>query len=556
MLRQGDADQGAEASRVRRLDRLPGILPGDDVASSLALAHRAGSGKPAADLLLVNATVITLDPSRPTADALAVRNGRIAAVGSWAELRSYRGRGTQLIDAGGAIAVPAFHDAHCHLLSYARSRSWLNLRAARSMADVRAAVAAHAAQMPAGAWVRAFGYDETILAGGRHPDRHDLDAVAPDRPVRLQHRSLHVDVLNTMALRLVGLMDARPGVERDSATGEPTGRLYSAAELLRAHVPHGAVDDLAADVRRASEELLAEGVTTVQDASVTNGLGQWELFHRLSRSGDLGVRVIMMAGAAHWRELAGHGSSPPVGDTPVTSPRRPHACPPRVRLGPVKFMLDEATSDPAEVRARVAAARRAGRPVALHAVSEAEVAIAMHALRGASRRERGIPDRIEHGAMIPDAWLPELRALGIAVVGQPTLVYERGDFYRSAYPPETHGWIHRARSLLAAGITYAASSDAPVTDPSPTLGLFAATRRITPTGAVLGPQERLGAIEALEAFTLAPARVGGMAHELGRLRVGALADIAVIDRETLHMASADAPPVRMTIMEGNVVWCA
>jgi predicted amidohydrolase YtcJ len=147
----------------------------------------------------------------------------------------------------------------------------------------------------------------------------------------------------------------------------------------------------------------------------------------------------------------------------------------------------------------------------------------------------------------------------VMVVGQPALVAERGDVYRAAYPAEAHGWLHRAASLLRAGVGYAAGSDAPVTEPAPGLGLQAARQRRTRDGAVLGPDERLGLAEALGAFTLGPAQAVGMAHLLGRLRPGMLADVAVLDPEALEAGSPGGArrPARLTLMEGRVVWrCA
>jgi len=585
-----------------------------------------------ADLVLANARVLTLDAARPSAEALAVRAGRILAVGAWAELRALVGPATEVVDAAGGVAVPAFHDAHLHLLRYARARTRLDCRGARSIAELRRALAAHARALPPGAWLRAGGYDEARLDERRHPDRHDLDAAVPDRPVRLQHRSLHLDVLNTAALRALGLLDGpAPLVERDPTTGEATGRLYHAAALLRARLPRPSEAELAATVRRASDRLLAWGVTSVQDASHTNGPAEWALFRRLAARGALGVRLFMMPGAltltlsqgerendaltlalsqgergpealsrarSRWQKGAG-ALTLALSQGERGTGTRPLACAQgeregagwrRVLLGPVKIMLDEGTSEPAGVRAAVAAAHAAGHAVAIHAVSEAEVALALDALGGARGRGPGAgggwsgdgglghsvlaraprstgallgagpsaaaPDRIEHGAVIADEWLPQLRALGVMVVGQPALVAERGDVYRAAYPPEAHGWLHRAGSLLRAGVGYAAGSDAPVTEPAPGLGLAAARERRAPDGAVLGAAERLGLAEALAAFTLGPARAVGAAHALGRLRPGLLADIAVLDPETLEATSGEAAgrPARLTVLEGRVVW--
>lgn len=523
-------------------------------------------GRRKADLLLVNARVLTLNPRRPKAEALAIRSGRVLAVGGSTELRELVGRDTEVVDGEGGVAVPSFHDAHCHLLSYARWRSRLDCRGMGSIADIVAAVRGRAASLAPGAWVQAVGYDEALLAEGRHPDRHDLDAAAPKHPVRLQHRSLHLDVLNTTALRLLQLMHAGAlQIERDPLTGEPTGRLYHAAEIVQGRERPQAARELAEDVRLASQELLARGITTVQDATFTNGPSEWALFQRLVDAGDIQLRVYLFRGARYWREfdettpraVPGPGETPSKGERPNGSPPMPRASP--VRLGPVKFMLEEGTTDPERLRTAVAEVRAAGQATAFHAVSEAEVAMALDALRRApswrGRPGQG-PDRIEHGAVIPDALLGDLRAAGVMVVGQPGLVYERGDTYRAEYPPDLHGWIHRARSLLAAGIPYAASSDAPVTEPRPLHGLYAARRRATRGGYVLGSREALGSAQALRAFTLAPAEAVGAAHELGQLRPGAIADVTILDPEALGLETVAAANhlARMTIMEGRIVW--
>jgi predicted amidohydrolase YtcJ len=318
-----------------------------------------------------------------------------------------------------------------------------------------------------------------------------------------------------------------------------TGRLYHAADLLRKRMPHPTEDELGNDVHQASAQLLAWGVTSVQDATVTNGAEEWELFHRLDVRGALGVRVFFLPGVRHWPTLG-------VAD-------RPHG---RVRRGPVKVMLDEATSNPADVSGWIRTAHAAGHAVALHAVSEAELAIALEALRtaGPARRAPG-PDRIEHGAVIPDTLLNDLRQVGVIVVGQPSLIPERGDFYRTTYPPELYSWLHRAGSLLSAGVLYAIGSDAPVTEPSPMLALCAARQRQTTGGAVLGPDEVLGFNEAVMAMTLGPARAVGMAHELGHLRPGAVADIVVLDPEVeIDRPRPMTRSARLTIVEGRVAW--
>ncbi len=441
------------------------------------------------------------------------------------------------MDGQGGIAIPAFHDAHCHFLSYARSRTWVDCRSARSIAELTRALTEAARDLPTHAWVRGYGYDDEVLADGRHPDRRDLDLALPDCPVRLQHRTLHIDILNSAALQALGLAEsADPRVER--AGGEPTGRVYHGADLLHRSSPRPADEELAADVRDTSMRLLQRGITSVQDASVTNGTDEWELFHRLAAQGDLQVRLFMMWGESHWHERA---------------TARPESA--LVRHGPVKFMLDEATTDARELRERVVAAAAAGHAVAIHAVSEAEVAIALEALRAAPRSPAG-PHRIEHGSVIADDWLAELRVLGVMVVGQPALVYERGDVYLGAYPGELHGWLHRARSLLEAGVGYAVGSDAPVTEPDPVTALYALRTRATRKCATLGQAEALNQQMAVAALTLGSAAVVGVEQELGALRAGSLADIAIVDPAMLDSPPPERTrvPVRATIVNGRLAW--
>jgi predicted amidohydrolase YtcJ len=467
------------------------------------------------------------------------RAGRLLGLGAYTELRRYIGSDTPVLDAAGGFVVPAFHDAHVHLLTLARTSSALDCGASASIAEITAAIGARAAVAARGTWIRAFGYDHAQMEEQRHPTRFDLDAIAPEHPVRLQHRALHLDILNTLALQLCGLLGSSSSlIERDE-TGQPTGRLWHAGDLLHDHLPRLNPQSLQVDVAATSARLLQNGVTTVQDASITSGVEEWELFHTLAASGSLRVRLFAMTGAHKLFDSA--------------SARPPSSA---IRLGHVKVMIDESSSDPAEVRSLVAVARRAGRPVALHAVTEAELAIALDALRAHPRPPSSwAPDRIEHAGVVPDPMLTELRAARVTVVGQPALIHLQGDRYHDEFPSEQHAWLHRIGSFIAAGIPYVASSDAPVTPADPQLTMFSARRRVTLSGWTLGAMERVGPLQALAAVTSAPARAGGTWPELGVLREGAIADIVVLDPEALSLrAETHKRPVRMTIKDGRLAW--
>lgn len=494
--------------------------------------------------LLVNARFPTAASIGPPPDALAIRDDRIVAIGSYAELREMADRHTQIYDAEGGRAIPAFHDAHLHLLSFARHASRVDCSNIPDFSTLAAALSSRAEKTPPGAWVRAVGFDEHHTSPyGRFPDRWDLDRAVPSHPVRLRHRSQHLDVLNTAALQTTGLLhSARPEMERDPRSGEPTGRLFHAMELLREVLRPGADQaELPLAVRAASERLLAWGITTVQDASVTNGPAEWDLFQRLDAIGALGVRTYVFPGFQHWHEV-GALEPAPSGN---------------VRLGPVKIMLAETRLDTLDaLRVGVRDILRARRSVAFHAVTEAEVAVALDLLTDTQLpRDHAAPNRLEHASVVPTDLLDDLAAAHVTVIGQPSSIVCRGDTYLRQHEPEVHAWLHRSGSFVRAGVPYAVGSDAPVGDPAPGLALYALRTRRTREGARLGPSERLECGSALAAMTLQSARAVG-ASDLGHLGVGALADIAVIDSDVLDNPTLESAQrlARLTIKAGRLVW--
>jgi predicted amidohydrolase YtcJ len=470
-----------------------------------------------ADLLLVAAGVA----GRADADAVAVADRRILAVGRAAELAPLRGPGTEVVDLGGRRLLPGVHDAHMHLLSLARRDRHADCSGARSLVELGLALSGHGASLPAGEWVVGVGYDERRLPGRRHPSRADLDRLVPGRPVRLQHRGMHLDILNSLALD-----ELAPA---DRAHGDPeSGRFFEAGRRLRRR--RAPVSQIRTDLAALANLLLRRGVTAVQDASVGNDAESWELFRAAKEAGDFPLDLAMMSGG-------------PLDLDPLASEG--------LTVGPVKALAVEG-GDPAELDESVRRARAAGRAVAIHAVTEAELVLALAALGRASPRHgpRRGPDRIEHASLIPEAMLAELRAAGVMVVGNPALTYGRGDAYLEATPAGCRSWLHRVRSLSAAGVRYAVGSDAPVGEPGPEPALRTLTSRRTRAGRRLNRDEAIGPATALGALTLEPARAIGRQREVGRVAPGQLANLAVFD-ELPELGEA-----RLTIVRGQVRWRA
>ncbi|MFQ5861370.1 MAG: amidohydrolase family protein, partial [Dehalococcoidia bacterium] len=191
------------------------------------------------DWLFSNACVLTLDPRQPTATLVGLRGRRIAFVGSSDELSRLRGPRTRVLDCQGMTLLPGFEDAHLHLLALASCLRSVDCRPGQvaSIGEIVASLRQRAGQTPQGAWVRGWGYDEPLLRERRHPMRWDLDEAAPYHPVRLDHRTGHASVLNSLALRLLGITSDTPDppqgvIQRDEATGEPTGLLLEMGEFL------------------------------------------------------------------------------------------------------------------------------------------------------------------------------------------------------------------------------------------------------------------------------------------------------------------------------------
>ena len=378
------------------------------------------------DLILVNARALTMAPRRPSADTVAVKGGRILWVGSDAD--APRLSGARLVDCGGGTLLPGFHDAHIHLLAYASSLSAVDCRpsSVSSIADIGHAVTRRASVTPVGEWIRAWGYDETSLAERRHPTRRDLDEFAPRHPLRLDHRSGHACVLNSLALERVGIgmsFSEPPGatVARELDSGEPSGLLFEMEDYLDGKIPQPSRERIEASLKRASENLLAHGVTSVQDATHVNSVGRWEFLDGLSDSIDPIPRITLMPGYRHLNEFAERGL-------------RFGACGPRLRLGHAKIMVTASsgrqTPDERELRRMIAECVEAGFPVAVHAVEShvvRSVAEALSAVPGS--HSFGAPHRVEHASECPPDALRSVARSAAMVVTQPGFIHQNGDRY-------------------------------------------------------------------------------------------------------------------------------
>lgn len=423
------------------------------------------------------------------------------------------GRVGSEIDAGGGVLLPGLHDHHVHLLAMAAALESLDCGSVHGGADGLAA----ALRASPGAWVRAVGYHEE-LAGVL--DRHRLDAMVPDRPVRVQHVSGALWILNSAALRAVEhALDDTADVERGDDRA-PNGRLWRYDDRLRAAMP--ATEP---DLARVGTRLASYGITGVTDATPDIGDDALGLLGRARADGSLPQEVMVL------------GTQPAA------------ALPAGVTAGPRKIMLrdhDLPTFD--ELIDIVRTARSGHRAVAVHCVSADSLALTVAALAHLGP----VPgDRIEHASVVPPALVGKLVQLGVAIVTQPDFLRTRGERYLEDVEPAELEWLYPYRSLEAAGLRVVPSSDAPFGDVDPWAVLRSARERATAQGAVLNPSERVGVSQALRGYLTRADEPGGRARDVS---VGSSAELCLLRRPLAEVLSEpSAVDVRATVVAGSVV---
>ncbi len=462
----------------------------------------------APDLTIVNAEIAGRGPLD-----IEIVDGRVRAFGPGLA----RGSGDSVIDAAGAVVLPGLHDHHLHLFALAAA----DASARCGPPDVASPEALREAltRGAPGEWVRGIGYHASVAG---ELDRWALDALVEDRPVRVQHRSGMLWIVNSAAAARLGLDGVEvPGVERDEH-GRPTGRLFRLDGWIRTRLGDGSTPRLDTVGRR----LAGVGITGVTDATPGNGPSELRVFEAALDAGDLPQRLLVM------------GSE--------TLPESQHG---RVRRGAVKVLLDEhALPALEELRDLIAAAHGAQRAVAVHCVTRATLVLAATAVAEAGAVGG---DRIEHASVAPPPVLELLADLPLTVVTQPTFVVARGDAYLREVPADEQPWLYRGRGFLDAGVALAAGSDAPFGDLNPWIAMQAAVDRRTRNGAVLAPDEQLTPEEALALFSTPLGAPGGAPRAIV---VDAPADLIVLDRSwsEARRALADVA-VHSTICAGRVV---
>ena len=527
-----------------------------------------------ADLALVNGKIVTVDDLDSIREAVAVKFGRILAVGSRGDIEALIGEGTQVIDLGGRTVIPGLIDSHGHIIREGAVRR-INVdlsqeTGVRTIADLQARLAERAAETPPGEWVTGYQEDDSKLAERRHPTRWELDEASREHPVIISTVGGHLSMANTRAFEMAGVTKETPDpvggkFDRDPETGEMTGGLHEAAiEMIR---PGGPVEPTREQSYEGAKQILQEcaalGLTGIYD---TVDGPQIRAVLDLKNRGELPIRVRMDVRIQLLPELDKLGVYRGLGDD-------------WARICGLKFFFDGAIS------ARTAAvteeylnkpgfygvmattreiatetimgAYGKGYRISAHANGDRAIAMYLDIMEEAQARyPREDPrNRDIHCTVITPELVERISELGILPTIFGPYPYYHGDKLLPAFGEERLERMFAARTFLDAGVKVAAHSDHPCAPHPPMMGIHALVNRTTKAGRPIGRSQKVSVMEALRLYTINAAYQQFDEDRLGSIEAGKLADMVVLGEDILTIPPEMIidTPIDMTIVEGRIV---
>jgi len=518
-------------------------------------------------MVVTNARIYTVDSQRPTASAMAIKDGRILFVGD--DVAAYIGTATKKIDAHGATVVPGLIDSHGHMESLGEELATFDLRNVKTVAEVAAIVRKAAAGKPAGAWIRGQSWDQTNW-GGQFPTADDLTAAAPNNPVFLTRVDGHAAWVNRKALELAGITAKTPDppggkIIRDK-TGKPTGILIDRAQgLVGEKIPPATQAEIRDHLLRAAKRCVSVGLTGVGDA----GDSEMELaaYRDLIAKHELPIRVNAMIGGTGklWQEYMKRG--PEIGD--------------RLSVRSVKLFADGAmgsrgaaflapyaddpgnsgllmmTKEQIEAVARDAAAH--GFQVCTHAIGDRANRITLEAYGAVLGGRNDKRFRIEHAQVVAPEDFQLFAKYSVIASIQSTHATSDMRWVEKRIGPERAKGAYAWRRFLSLGVHISNGSDFPVEPPNPLWGFYAAITRQDHSGNPPGgwyPDQRMTREEALRSWTIDAAYAAFEEKQKGSLTPGKLADFTMLSNDIMKVPAAEILKTRvlMTVVGGEVVY--
>ena len=516
-----------------------------------------------ADVVVLNANVVTLNSRQPRAEALAIRDGRLVAVGSDGEVRCFIGDGTKVIDAKGKTVVPGFVDCHVHMTGFGQHLQMLDLRDVSSIEEMKRKIREYARENPGKSWILGGRWDHERFLEKRYPTRWDLDEAVRDKPVFLVRVCGHIGVANTKALELAGVgKETRVNggtIDLDAASGEPNGILReNALALMWRVVPKPSMAELEEACIQACIKAVENGLTAVH--WIVNSANEIRVVQKLNNEGKLPLRVYLGVPVKLLDALEKLGLVSGFGNE-------------MVRFGFVKILADgslgartaalrEPYADKPETSGMliysqrklnqlVLKAHRAGWQVAVHAIGDKAIEAVLKAFHNALKKfpRMGYRHRIEHCSVLSPRLIRRMKRLGLIASVQPHFIVS--DFWVvDRVGAKRAKWVYPFKTLMREGVMVASGSDCPVEPINPLLGIWAAVARKS------FKEESLTVEEALRTYTLNAAYASFDEEKRGTIEVGKLADLTVLSEDPFKVEPDQIRriSVEMTIVGGKIVY--
>ena len=532
----------------------------------LVLIASAALGQ-VADLVVENATIYTVDKTKPAAKSLAVKDGKFIAVGD--DVKKHIGPNTRRVDAKGAAVIPGLIDAHVHLRGLGDLLETFDMRFTKTREEVAQQVKRAADKMPAGEWVRGRNWDQTNW-GGEFPNADDISKVVNDRPVYLTRVDGHAGWANRKALELAGVtkdtQDPPGGQIIRDKQGNPTGVLIDRAQgLVTRKIPALTYDQVKRRLKLAAAASVKLGLTGVHDAGI--GVQERDAYRELIRENALPLRVYAMIGGTGelWQEYAKSGPE-------IT---------PHLTVRSVKLYADGAlgsrgaalwqpysddksisglmvtTKETLEDQIKEVAAKNF--QVCTHAIGDKANSIVLNAYAMVLKGKNDRRFRVEHSQVVA---LPDFKLFqDNSVVASMQATHATSDmrWAEKRLGPDRIAGAYAWRRYLKMGIPLANGSDFPVEDPNPLWGFYASFTRQDHTGFPEGgwqPDQKLTREESLESFTLTPAYAAFEEKQKGSITVGKLADFLILEQDIMKIAPKDVLTAKIsaTYVGGKLVY--
>jgi len=516
------------------------------------------------DLALVNGNIIAINPSRPQAQAVAIKNNRIVKVGTNREIKTLIKKSTKVVDLNGKTVVPGLIDTHVHMASFGKTLTETNLRGVRSIKEMQYKLKNRVEKTEEEEWILGRGWDQDRLKEKRYPSRWDLDKVSPNNPVVLTRVCGHVCVVNSRALKKAGITAETTSppagrIDKDAKTGEPTGILReNAMDLVHRIIPEPSEHQLMKACRLACQKAVEAGLTSVH--WIIKSEAEIRTIQKLRAQKKLPLRVYLLTPVELFDHLVGLGLSTGFGDD-------------MVRIGGVKIFADgslgartaalhKSYSDDSSTRGMMIHSKekleelilkthKAGLQLAVHAIGDRAIDAVLTALEKALEIQprKDHRHRIEHASVLNKKLIKRMKKSGVIAPVQPHFVVS--DFWvADRLGPKRARWAYPFKTLIQEGVQIAGGSDCPVEPINPLLGIWAAVSRKS------FPEEQISVYEALRMYTI-DAAFGSFEEDVkGSIEVGKLADLVVLsdDPRSVPPDEIKDVEVEMTFVSGRMVY--